>query len=149
MDAGRNIGEAANARAESRWWETIPWKEEAPERRSARAVRHGADQLERRPAAVDLLSTVCEELSVAQSDLCGSGRTQQTATSRRLVAAVLMEKWGVPRRELAALLGRNPEVVSHWAGEARARRTGDEEFAARIADLDAAVRVRFGFDEEE
>jgi hypothetical protein len=40
-------------------------------------------------------------------------------------------------------------VVSHWAGEARARRAGDEEFAARIADLDAAVRVRFGFDEEE
>lgn len=149
MDAGRDMGETENARSDLRWWETIPWKEEALERRSARAVRHGADEFERRPAAADLLSTVCEELSVAQSDLCGGGRTQQTATSRRLVAAVLMGKWGVPRRELAALLGRNPEVVSHWAGEARARRAGDGEFAARIANLDAAVRARFGLDEEE
>lgn len=147
-EAEKTAGELSTARAESRWWETIPWKEEGLKRSPVHAVRHGADELERRPAVRELLTLICEELSVAQAVLCGHGRTRQLATSRRLVAAVLMERWGVPRHELAALLDRNPEVVSHWASEARARRADDGEFAARIEGLDAAVRARSRFGEE-
>jgi hypothetical protein len=49
----------------------------------------------------------------------------------------------VPRRDLAATLNRNPEVVSHWVAEARARQKDEPEFADRLDSLDAALQERF------
>ncbi len=57
-------------------------------------------------------------LPVSPVDLNGEGRTRELATQRRLVAAVLQERWGVPRCDLAEVLGRNSEVLSHGVAEA-------------------------------
>jgi REP element-mobilizing transposase RayT len=128
------------------WWRRMPWWEEddeALEPRDPEGPRLGAERLERRPAAADLLSVARKVLELSREDLNGRSRARDVATKRRLVATVLLERWGVPRRELAEELERNPEVVSHWAAEARSRRREDPGFAKQYATLDKALQARF------
>ena len=132
-----------------RWLESIPWRGEGDaelvsERR--RAARHGADGIEVRHSAYEMVDTACETLSVSREDLNGGGRTGEPATARGVVASVLRERWGVPRGELARALGRNPEVVSHWVAEARERQGAEPGFAERLGGLDRAIRARLGLD---
>ncbi len=49
----------------------------------------------------------------------------------------------MPRSDLAEVLGRNPEVLSHWVAEARARQKLEPELGERVASLDVALHERF------
>ena len=53
-----------------------------------------------------------------------------------------MERWSQKGTELAAVLGKNPDVVSWWAGQGVRRRLEDAGFAQRLDDLDAALVER-------
>jgi len=46
------------------------------------------------------------------------------------------ERWGQKGRDIAAFLGKNPDVVSHWVGQGVRRRLEDPGFARRLDALD-------------
>lgn len=125
------------------WQEAVPWEEEVLAPSPGAAARHRLDLIDARPSAGDLVAAACEEISVPPEELNGRRRTRELAAARRMVTAVLLEEWGVPRRELATALGRNPEVLSHWLTEIRATRGRDADLARGIRELDQALQTRF------
>jgi len=52
------------------------------------------------------------------------------------VATLGVERWGQRGCELAAVLNKNPDVVSWWVGEGVRRRLEDPEFAQKLEELD-------------
>ena len=126
------------------WWELIPRKDDDLEPQPSEAQRHGID-LRDMPRSVDELTVAaCELLGVTLERLCGPARDRAVAWDRRVIASVLSERWGLPRKSLANTLRRNPEVVSHWVNEARTKRTEDASFAQRCDELDASLKDRYG-----
>ena len=55
---------------------------------------------------------------------------------RRMVTTLGDERWGQKGRDIAAFLGKNPDVVSHWVGQGVRRRLEDPSFARRLDALD-------------
>ncbi len=67
---------------------------------------------------------------------------------RRLVATLGVERWRQRCKDLAGVLGKNPDVVSYWVVEGVRRRSEDAAFAGRYDDLDEklekAVKIAGG-----
>lgn len=124
-----------------RWWQSIPWKGDALEPRTNHLAEVCLEGLERRPTADELVEASCRVVGVTLQRLRSRVRDRTTAAERRLIVAVLVERWGQTRRDLAAVLERNPEVVSHWITEGRSRRSDSLEIARRFDELDAGLRV--------
>jgi hypothetical protein len=73
--------------------------------------------------------------------------TTSIAMARRLIVGALHDLWLLPRRDLAAPLERNPEVISHWRTRARTLRDADTTFARRQDDLRTQLVARYGDDD--
>jgi hypothetical protein len=50
-----------------------------------------------------------------------------------------VERWRQRCKDLAEVLGKNPDVVSYWVAEVASRRREDPGFAARFDELDEAM----------
>ena len=58
-----------------------------------------------------------------------------------MVATLGVERWRQKRTALAAVLNKNPDVVSFWAGEGARRRQEDPDYAAKLNELDERLSV--------
>jgi len=86
-----------------------------------------------------------------------SKRASRRVPNRRRIAALLdlgrcalrdltiedlgVERWSQKRTALAAVLNKNPDVVSFWAGEGARRRQDDPGYAAKLDELDERLSV--------
>lgn len=91
------------------------------------------------------LEGVCSILGVDREALASSRRDQKTASLRRLVAAVGVERWGQRAGYLAALLNKHPVAVSRWVSDAARQRQEDPAFAAKMETLDEGLS-KWAFD---
>ena len=57
-----------------------------------------------------------------------------------------MERWGQRGVEMAAVLGKNPDVVSWWVGQGVRRRLEDAAFAERLDTLDRELASELSLD---
>jgi hypothetical protein len=71
--------------------------------------------------------------------VCSRRRDRATATVRRLIVTLGVERWRQKRTELANVLKKNPDVISWWAGEGAMRRVEDTEFTAQLDRADEAL----------
>jgi REP element-mobilizing transposase RayT len=125
------------------WWALIPRKDHDLEPQASKVQRHGIDRRGMSRSVDELMVAACQLLGVTLERLSGPARDRAVARDRRLIASVLSERWGVPRKSLATALRRNPEVVSHWVSEARAKHSKDASFAHRCDELDAKLADRY------
>ena len=88
------------------------------------------------------IGALCELLDVRPERPASRVRDSATAELRRIVATLGMERGSQKGTELAAALGKNPDVVSWWARHGVRRRLEDAAFARRIDELDAALAQR-------
>ena len=89
--------------------------------------------------AAQFVEQVCRLLEVEPERLASRVRDSATAEMRRLVATLGVERWGQKGRDIAAVLDKNPDVVSWWVGEGARRRLEDPEYAQRLDELDRAL----------
>jgi hypothetical protein len=82
------------------------------------------------------LGEVCSLLDTDIERLAGRSKDRETAELRRLVAALGVERWRQRCKNLAGVLGKNPDVVSYWVVEGVRRRRDDPTFAARLEEFD-------------
>ncbi len=102
---------------------------------------HGTtSEAEPRLTAAEVLARACDLLGIEVERLAGRRRDRETAALRELVATVAVESFGVRAVDLARLLGKHPDWVSHWAGRGARRRAGDPEYRLRLEDLERGLR---------
>jgi len=92
--------------------------------------------------AGEFIDVACECLGTDTERLAGRLRDRVTAEKRRLVATLGVERWSQRSGELAELLGKNPEVVSHWVGQGVRRRMKDADFNRALDELDHELVAR-------
>jgi REP element-mobilizing transposase RayT len=99
--------------------------------------------LERSELDVEVfVELVCGILAVDVPLVSSRLRDRSTATARRLIVTLGIERWRQNRTELARVLRKNPDVVSWWAGEGAARRMEDAEFASQLDRMDQELARR-------
>ena len=79
---------------------------------------------------------MCRLLEVEPARLASRARDRSTAEMRRMVTTLGVERWGQNGRDIAAFLGKNPDVVSYWVGQGVRRRLEDPNFARRLDAVD-------------
>jgi len=79
---------------------------------------------------------MCRLLEVEPARLASRARDRSTAEMRRMVTPLGVERWNQKGRDIAAFLGKNPDVVSYWVGQGVRRRIEDPDFARRLDALD-------------
>jgi len=109
----------------------------------ANADAHHVDVLGRttdleRPTleAAEFIRQVCELAGYDFEHIASRARDSDTAGKRRLVVTLGVERWRQKGRAMAAVLNKNPDVVSWWVGEGIRRRLEDDEFATQLEELD-------------
>lgn len=97
-----------------------------------------------RPAldAAVFVELACAILVVDVAQVSSRLRDRVSATVRRLIVTLGIERWRQNRTELAKVLRKNPDVVSWWAGEGATRRMEDAEFAAELDRVDQELARR-------
>ena len=86
--------------------------------------------------ADEFIRRVCDLAGFDVDQLASRARDCGTADARKLVATLGVERWRQNRTELAAVLNKNPDVVSYWAGEGARRRQEDADYTAKLDELD-------------
>jgi REP element-mobilizing transposase RayT len=89
--------------------------------------------------AHELIRRACSALAVDPELITSTRRDRQAATARYLVGGLAIERWRIRAGELAAAVGRRPEVVSRWAARAGGLRQRDEAFRRTYEELDATL----------
>jgi REP element-mobilizing transposase RayT len=84
----------------------------------------------------EFIRQICELADFDVEHLASRARDRGTAAKRRLVVTLGVERWRQKGTGLAAVLNKNPDVVSWWVGEGVRRRLEDQEFAAELDRLD-------------
>ena len=79
---------------------------------------------------------MCRLLEVEPARLASRARDRSTAEMRRMVTTLGVERWGQKGGDIAAFLGKNPDVVSYWVGQGVRRRIEAPDFARRLDALD-------------
>ena len=134
-DAG---GTAAGAVVDS--FRSLVWRDRELEAKPGQehVDIHGRSTGRERPrmTAEEFIGEVGRFLGVEPGRLGSRARDRSTARMRRIVATLGVERWGQKGRDLAAALGKNPDVVSWWVGEGVRLRLEDPEFARQLEDLD-------------
>lgn len=93
--------------------------------------------LERPPLeATEFVRRVCDLAGFDVDQLASRARDRTAADARKVVATLGVERWAQRRTALAAVLNKNPDVVSFWAGQGARRRQEDPDFAATLDELD-------------
>jgi len=127
-------------------WHPFGRTEDAPLRVNADAIHvdlQGRTTDLERPGleAKDFIRRVCELAGFDPDQLASRSRDRDTANARKVVATLGVERWGQRRTALAAVLNKNPDVVSFWAGEGARRRQEDPDYAAKLNELDERLSV--------
>jgi len=86
--------------------------------------------------AKEFIRRVCELAGFDPDQLASRSRDRATANARKVVATLGVERWRQKRTALAAVLNKNPDVVSFWAGEGARRRQEEPDHAAKLDELD-------------
>lgn len=86
--------------------------------------------------ANEFIRRLCELAGFDPDRLASRARDCDTANARKVVATLGVERWSQRRTALAAVLNKNPDVVSFWAGEGARRRQEDPDYAAKLDELD-------------
>jgi len=89
--------------------------------------------------APQFVRRACELAGFDVEHLASRARDRETASRRRLIVTLGVERWRQKGTALASVLKKNPDVVSWWVGEGIRRRLEDDEFAERIDRLDEAL----------
>ena len=87
------------------------------------------------------LQAACLILDVEVERLASRRRDSETASVRKLVAAVGIERWGQRAGRLASLLNKHTVAVSRWVAEAARRRQGDTEYEEEMKHLDEQLSI--------
>ena len=82
------------------------------------------------------LAEVCNLLETGVERLAGRSKDRATAELRRLVAGLGVERWRQRCKDLAEVLGKNPDVVSYWVVEGVRKRRDDPAFAKCFDEVD-------------
>jgi putative transposase len=85
------------------------------------------------------LDVAAEALGIELRDFGGRGKLPPVVRAREAMAIVGVERFGVKLKALAEALGINAGSVSRWVVRAAARRSAEEGFARRCAELEVAV----------
>ena len=92
--------------------------------------------------AAEYVEAAIDELEVDRAEFEGRGRKPETVRTRELLAVVGVERYGVPVKALAEVLGRNRVTVSSWISRGAAKRSGEKGFEQRVEDLDGRIARR-------
>ena len=127
-------------------WQTFFGKQGPRDRDFDAPVAASVDMLGRstgleRPCVdpVRFLEAACTILDVDWDVLASSRRDRKTASLRRLVAAVAVERWGQRAGQLAKLLKKHPVAVSRWVADATRQRIEDPGYTEELDALDKAL----------
>jgi REP element-mobilizing transposase RayT len=85
------------------------------------------------------VKAVCVLLGIEMAVVCSRVRDSGTASARKMIVTLGVERWRQSRVGLARVLQKNPDMVSWWAGEGAKSRTSDPEYAAKLDRLDEAL----------
>jgi REP element-mobilizing transposase RayT len=142
--AGLADAEGADDDNRSGDFRVLSWKQESgADSRDNLDTEDKTDEFERPLlTAAEFIAIACECLGTEAERLASRVRDRVTAQNRRLVAALGVERWSQRSGELAASLGKNPEVVGHWVGQGVRRRMEDAAFARAIDELDHELAAR-------
>ncbi len=86
--------------------------------------------------ANEYIKQVCELAGFGFEHIASRARDRDTAGKRRLIVTLGVERWRQKGKAMAAVLNKNPDVVSWWVGEGIRRRLEDDEFATQLEELD-------------
>jgi REP element-mobilizing transposase RayT len=126
---------------------TLPWWRRSDRQLEPKDVEHvdvvgRSTGLERPKLAADAyLERVCRLLGTDVGRLASRARNSETASLRRLVSTLGIERWEQRASELAIVLDKNPGVVSSWASRGGWERLEDEKFAATVDDIDRRLSL--------
>ncbi len=96
--------------------------------------------LERPELSTEEFVKECVKLLNADWDeIVGPSRRRETTYIRQLIVALGREWWGQQTNDLASILNRSPDRVSHIVGEGIKRRVDDEVFSSQVDRLDAEL----------
>ena len=119
---------------------SLVWRDRELEQKSGQEyvdILGRSTGLERPPMPTEqFVEEVCCLLGVEPARLASRARDRSTAEMRRIVTTLAVERWGQKGRDIAAFLGKNPDVVSYWVGQGVRRRLEDPDFARRLDALD-------------
>lgn len=87
----------------------------------------------------DFFERICRLLEVDEDRLAGRARDSETASLRRLVSTLGIERWEQRVSELAKAMNKHPDVVSSWASKGGRERLEDEAFSTALDDLDRGL----------
>lgn len=89
--------------------------------------------------AAEFLRAACSLAGVEPTDLASKRRGEALTSARLLMASVAIERWRQSPRQIAALLGRQADVVTRWARLGADRRLIDRDFAKSVETLDSRL----------
>ncbi len=92
--------------------------------------------------ALDVTTYLARATAAEGTDLGALGaerRDRATVRAREVIVLVAVERYRLRTRDLAAAIGRSPDQVSRWAGQASRRKADDGAFRQRMDCLDDAV----------
>jgi REP element-mobilizing transposase RayT len=92
-----------------------------------------------RMSPADFLSRSSALLGTTAGAIAGPGKGREISRKRYIIAALGIERWGIPVKALAQLVGRMPEAVSRWGSRGAEMRQESEEFRQAYEKLDEAL----------
>ena len=87
----------------------------------------------------EFLSRSSALLGTTAGAIAGPGKGREISRKRYIIAALGIERWGIPAKALARLVGRMPEAVSRWGSRGAEMRQESEEFRQAYEKLDETL----------
>jgi putative transposase len=123
------------------WWRQEPDAPLEAEPAAPRLDPLGRSLGSERPQfdAATFIERACEVLDVSPESLSSALKGRDISEARYLVGGLAIERWRLRAGELAAVLGKRPEVITRWAAQAGKWRQAEESFRRRYEELDEAL----------
>jgi REP element-mobilizing transposase RayT len=125
------------------WWRLgrPPASEDEDPQLAARAMTKDRQQVGGRPhlAAADFLQRGAELLGLDFEVMQSRTRRSEIARARELLTTLGVERYGFRVNELALALEKHPVTASGWVMRGVHRRCTEQEFSARLDEVDAAI----------
>ena len=123
------------------WWrrETDSPLEAGPAAARLNALGRSLGPERPRFDAATFIERACEALDVAPESLASAAKSREVSEVRYLVGGLAIERWRLRTGELAAVLGKRPEVITRWAARAGKLKQSDETFRRRYEELDETL----------
>jgi len=123
------------------WWRREDDREIQPSDRGPYVDMQGRSTGLERPklSAAVYLDIVTGLLGVEVEEVADRSRRPGTVRRRELIAVIGAERYGVPVKRLAELLGRSRNTVSSWVSRGAARRASSASFCNEVDALDRLI----------